>query len=434
MTVLTQRTKRTRRNWTIAVAAVILIAGGYVVWARWGVSGAYPIVSAAGATPTAPVVRGDLIDTVELRGQLQAFHTSLLEAPADAGDIQIVKLAKDGEMVHKGDIVTVFDPVTVQGTLAQRRSDLKQAEMQKADAEAQAKLVEEQDLTDLQQKTYDVESAKLTASQAEILSAIDGEEKRLLVTNAEARSTQAQQKLESDRLSSKANIAAFEQKRQKALRDVKLYEDALGRLTLIAPVDGIANRLPNWRASNFGGMAPPFKEGDRAYPRQTILQLPDLSTLRIAARVDESDRGRLRAGQTVTARVDAVPDQEFACQLVDISPLAKIDISSGWPPTKNFAVAVQIDHPDPRLRPGMSVTERIAVQSIPNVIMVPSTAVFSKVGRTVVFVAQDSKSSNNFAERTVTVGHRGGGQVEILSGVQAGERVALRDPSAGAKP
>jgi len=143
MTFLTQRTKRTRRNWTIAVAAVILIAGSYVVWARWGVSGAYPIVSAAGATPTAPVVRGDLIDTVELRGQLQAFHTSLLEAPADSGDIQIVKLAKDGEMVHKGDIVTVFDPVTVQGTLAQRRSDLKQAEMQKADAEAKKAAADE---------------------------------------------------------------------------------------------------------------------------------------------------------------------------------------------------------------------------------------------------------------------------------------------------
>jgi multidrug efflux pump subunit AcrA (membrane-fusion protein) len=85
------------------------------------------------------------------------------------------------------------------------------------------------------------------------------------------------------------------------------------------------------------------------------------------------------------------------------------------------------------LRPGMSVTERIAVQSIPNVIMVPATAVFTKIGRTVAFVAQGDKSSNNFSERVVVVGHRGGANVEILSGLQPGERVALKDPSAGIK-
>jgi len=65
--------------------------------------------------------------------------------------------------------------------------------------------------------------------------------------------------------------------------------------------------------------------------------------------------------------------------------------------------------------------------------MVPATAVFTKIGRTVAFVAQGGKNSNSFTERVVVVGHRGGGQVEILSGLQPGERVALRDPSAGVK-
>jgi HlyD family secretion protein len=161
--------------------------------------------------------------------------------------------------------------------------------------------------------------------------------------------------------------------------------------------------------------------------------LPDLSSLRISARVDETDRSRLRVGQTATARADAIPDQEFVCTVSGISPLAKIDLSNGWPPAKNFDVSVLIDHPDARLRPGMSVTERIAVQTIPNVIMVPATAVFTKIGRTVAFVAQGDKSSNNFSERIVVVGHRGGGQVEILSGLQPGEHVALKDPSAGVK-
>jgi HlyD family secretion protein len=433
MATLLRQGWRDKRGWIIAVSCVVILAAVLIAFRFAGPRGGSSTVSAAGATPTAVVVRGDLVDSVELRGQLQAFHTSVLEAPSDSGQIQIVRLAKDGDFIHKGDIAVVFDPATMQTTLDQRRSDLKQTEAQKSDAEAQARLLDEQDQTDLQKANYDVESAKLTASEAEILSAIDGEEKKLAVTDAEARARQAQQKLESDRANSRANIASFEQKRQKALRDVKLYEEAISRLTLFAPVDGIVNRLPNWQSGGFGGVAPPFKEGDRAWPRADVLQLPDLSALRISARVDESDRGRLRAGQTATARVDAVPDQEFACRISEISPLAKIDFSSGWPPTKNFDVSVLVDHPDPRLRPGMSVTERIAVQTIPNVIMVPATAVFTKIGRTVAFVPQGDKASNNFTERVVVVGHRGGGQVEILSGLQPGERVALKDPAAGGK-
>jgi len=428
-----QQAWRTKRKWVIVAVGVIVLAGVLVALRLAGARGGSATVSAAGATPTADVVRGDLVDSVELRGQLQAYHTIILEAPSDSGAIQILKLAKDGDPIKKGDVAVVLDPSVLQGTLDQRRSDAKQAEAQKADAEAQARLTDEQDLTDLQKANYDVESAKLNATQAEILSPIDGEEKRLAVTDAEARARQAQQKLDSDRANSRANIASFEQKRQKALRDVKMYEDAISHLTLIAPVDGIVNRLPNWRTFN-GGSPQPFKEGDRAWSGAEILQLPDLSSLRISARVDETDRSRLRAGQTATARADAIPDQEFVCHVFEISPLAKIDFSNGWPPTKNFDVSVLIDHPDPRLRPGMSVTERIAVQSIPNVIMVPATAIFTKIGRTVAFVAQGGKSSNNFTERVVVVGHRGGGQVEILSGLQPGERVALKDPSAGAKP
>jgi multidrug efflux pump subunit AcrA (membrane-fusion protein) len=138
----------------------------------------------------------------------------------------------------------------------------------------------------------------------------------------------------------------------------------------------------------------------------------------------------LHAGETVTARVDAVTDLAFTGTVADISPLTKIDFSSGWPPVKNFDLVVALDHIDGRLRSGMSVTERIAVQRIPNVILVPAEAVFTRNGRDVVYVEQGAKGSNNFAERVVTIGHRGGGQVEIRSGLEPGVRVATKDPVA----
>jgi multidrug efflux pump subunit AcrA (membrane-fusion protein) len=326
--------------------------------------------------------------------------------------------------------VIVLDPSTLQDTLNQRRSDLKQAEAQVNDAKAKAKLAEEQDLTDLQKAKYDVESAKLDASQAEILSAIDGAEKKLALADTEQKAKQAQQKLDSDIAGDKADIANIDQKRQKALRDVQHYEDAITHLTVHAPADGMVHILPNYRAAAgiFGDNAPPFKEGDRAWPLAGIAQLPDLSELRISARLEEEDRGRISIGETVTARVDAVPDKELTGKVSDVSPLAKIDFSGGWPPAKNFDLSVVLDHPDPRLRPGMSVTERIAVQRIPNVVLVPAEAVFNRNGRDVVYVQQGAKDSGDFLERPVVIGHRGGGQIEIRSGLQPGTRVALKDP------
>jgi HlyD family secretion protein len=416
-----------RRGWIVLVCLVtVIVAAGVWFFGGRRNSGS---VSAAAGTPTTPVIRGELVDTVELRGQIKPIRSSDLLAPSDSGDIQIVKLAKDGEMVHKGDAVIVLDPTPNQNILNQRRSDLRQAQAQVDDFKARAKLLEEQDLTDLQKANYDVERAKLDVSQAEILSPIDGEEKKLLLADAEQKVKQVQQKLESDKTSNKADIANISQKVEKAQRDVKRYEDAISRLTVFAPVDGMIHLMPNWRAGGmFGDNAPPFKEGDRAWAMATIGQLPDLSALRITAHLEEEDRSRLHAGQSVTARVDAVPDHELEGHVSEVSPLAKIDFSGGWPPNKNFDLTVVLDHPDTRLRPGMSVTERIAVQRIPNVILVPSEAVFNRNGRDVVYVQESARFGDSFMERPVAIGHRGGGMVEIRNGLQPGERVALKDP------
>src|SRR5207302_2688390 len=141
---------------------------------------------------------------------------------------------------------------------------------------------------------------------------------------------------------------------------------------------------------------------------------------RMSARVDESDRGRLKAGQTAAVRIDAIADKEFPASVSEISPLAKLDYSS-WPFTKNFDIAVQINDKDARIRPGMSASGRIAVEKVANGILAPLGAVFDRNGRSVAFVLKGSK----FEERTVQVARRGKSDLLITAGLQPGEKVAL---------
>ena len=134
----------------------------------------------------------------------------------------------------------------------------------------------------------------------------------------------------------------------------------------------------------FGGQQD-FQEGDRAWPGAAILELPDLSSVHLEARLDESDRGRLQARQEATVRIEAIPGTDFKATLDSISVLAKVDFSSGWPPAKNFDLNLVFLDVDSRMRPGMTAVARIATERVPDVVLVPAEAIFQRDGAPIVY-------------------------------------------------
>jgi len=80
------------------------------------------------------VQRGEFIETVQFRGHVIAEKSVQLKAPSVAGDIQIIKLARTGTAVKKGDVVAQFDTSKLLDTLNTRRSDMKQADADRAGA------------------------------------------------------------------------------------------------------------------------------------------------------------------------------------------------------------------------------------------------------------------------------------------------------------
>ena len=137
---------------------------------------------------------------------------------------------------------------------------------------------------------YDVEAAKLEAGKQEILSAIDGEKARLKASDAEQKLQEAEQKQKSDRTASKAAIESKTQASKKAVFDMQRAERALSEMTLRAPADGMVSLLQVWH----NGSTEVFKAGARAWPGAPMAEIPDLSTIRATARVDETERGRLQ--------------------------------------------------------------------------------------------------------------------------------------------
>jgi HlyD family secretion protein len=408
---------RIRQLWIhrkIVVVAALLL--GCV-----GVLGAVRYTNHSPAIPTLEVKRGDFIDSLQFRGQVKALKSVTIVAPAEAGDLQILKIAADGAPVKQGETVVEFDRTKTEQDLEQDRSALKSAEAEIEQSRAQAHLTEEEDITAVAKAKYDVEAAKLDASKREIVSKIEGGEANLKVSDAEQELHQMEEKLKSDRAVNQATIESKSQASKKAAFDVQRAERALTKMILQAPSAGVVSLVSLWHPD---GQAP-FKAGDHAWPGAPIAELPDTSALRLSARVDETERGRLALKQEVTVQLDAIPDQQFTGNIEQISTIATADFSGGWPFPRNFDLEITLNQGDARLKPGMTAQLTVIVDRVAKALSIPVQASFQKSGETVAYVWTGSK----FQERPIVIGRRSGDRILISGGLREGDRVALRDPS-----
>jgi HlyD family secretion protein len=375
----------------------------------------------APSLPTYQVERGEFLDALQFRGQLKALKSVTISAPSNAGDLQILKIAADGTRVKKGDVVVEFDPSKTKQELAQDQSTLKSSQAEIDQVRADGRLTEEVDTTAVMKAKYDVEVAKLDASKSEVVSRIDGAEAKLKLADAEQALREAEEALKSDTAVDQATIEDKKHASRKADFDSQRAEIALASMTLKAPSDGIISLLSVWH----NGGESPFKAGERAWPGTSIAELPDAASIRIAARVDETERGRLAPSQPVTLQLDAIADRQFTGQVERIGTIATSDFSAGWPIPRNFDLEIGIDQADPRLKPGMTVQITVIVDRVPNAITIPAQASFLRSGQTVAYVWDGSA----FQERAIQIERRSRDRILVSAGLKPGELVALQDPT-----
>lgn len=400
----------------LATVVIVLLACGIVF-------GAVHYGHRSPSVPTIEVKRTEFLDSVQFRGECTALKSISITAPAEAGDLQILKIAADGTKVKPGDMIVQFDKTKTEQDLAQYGSTLKYSTADIDQTRAQSRITEEQDLTAVSKARFELESAKLDSGKQEIVSRIEGEEAELKVRNAEQALREAEQKLNSDRAAAKASIQGKVETSRKAAFDVQRAESALSKMTLKAPAAGMVSLVSVWHPE---GPAP-FKPGDRAWPGAPLAELPDADSLRISAHVDETERGRLAPNQSVTVHLDAIPDRQFNGRIEDISALATEDFSAGWPIPRDFDVRIILDGTDPRLKPGMTAQVTVIVDRVRDAVAIPVQASFQKEGDTLAYVWNGSR----FRSQPIEISRRSGDRVLVAKGLQPGDRIALRDPTAG---
>ncbi len=402
-----------------------VLIGGLVVAVAL-VGGWYSATRPAGpSVPMAPVRVGEFVDVVEVRGQVRPRTSIILTAPMQAGELQILTIVKNGSPIKKGDVAVEFDGQVLQRTILDRQQELKQALAEMEQVKARARIGAGSNQMSLLTTKYDVERAQLDVNAAipELTSKVDQQKADMALSDAKQREALAKVRDSADARATARGIEAQEKRIAKVRKDLERAEWAMGHLRVTSPANGVVNILPNWRNNTGTGTPIEYRPGDTTYAGAELVELPDMSQVRLEARLDETDRGRLESGQRVTIRVDAIPDREFAASVAEVAVLAKVDGSS-WPPSKNFALKMGFESPDPRLRPGMSATARITVGRLPDMVMVPTEAVFVEGTRAVVYALRGGA----FTAVPVEVVRRNKDMVALKGALTAADRVAMLRP------
>ena len=414
-------------NWTAA-----LLLGGGAVYAGYRYTSTTTV-----DIPVARVRRGDFVISVRTRGELASSHSIVLNAP-QVQNLRLVKLAQSGKLIHKGDIVAEFDSAQIENAVIQRTTNVRSADSQIVQLKANQKIEDQADSMNRMASQYDVERARLDASKAEVLSKIDGEKNQITVTVTEGALQRLDAQIAAHQAGQKADLTRLTQNKDKSIRDLNLAQDYLTKVEIRAPADGMVNIMPNTFVNGQFGQTPPaYKEGDDVRSGSPIAEIPDLSQMYVDLKMDEVDRGKLRIGQAVRVRIDAIPDREFTAELNWISPIAALVFKgingSGGRPSPNtektFPARAQLKNLDPRLRPGMSSTAEVIIERDPSALLIPARASFTENGKPAVYV----QSGQQFRVRYIQIGKRNDEDLLVTSGLKEGELVTLEDPVEAAK-
>jgi len=420
------RPRRRRRAWKRWLFTLLALAGVGAVAAHYGTRAwrtinRTPVI----VIPTAKVQRGDVTLTITARGELRGGNSEVLFAPMTGGvELHLTKLVDAGTPVKTGDIVVQYDTTEQEYKLREAEADLAEAEQHIIQARATAEFDAEEDRYALEKAEADVRTAELDVRKNPLMPAITAKQNDLALEGARDHLTQLQHNLANRKATDQAGIAMQQAGRGKAEAQAKIARQNIENMTQRAHRDGYValRQNTNIQFGFFGMTLPLFQVGDTVRPGMAVAEIPDLKNWEVGASIAELDRGHIAKGDQANVTIIALPQHPFNGQVQEIGG------TNGPPWNRHFECKIALDNPTPELRPGMSANVVLTTDEMRNVLSLPSQALFEAGGKTWVY----AQNGSGFARKDVKLVRRNEMRV-VIEGLDAGQSVALADPSEAAK-
>jgi HlyD family secretion protein len=387
-----------RRLWLIVGGALVLTA-------------VLVFISGRGATARVAVidaVRENLSSVVSSNGKVEPVMPVSFRVGFPTFVTKVY--AVEGQQVKRGQLLFTLDDTGVRADLAQARADMAAEEEAlrvansggRADQIAKVAADLQKALAVREQLRLDNESlTKLVAQKA--ATPHEFEQNRLALAQAEA-DVQSLEKAKQIYLNqAKLDVERVALLVEHARNQVRDLEQKVSSTRGIAPTDGTLYSLPI-HPGDF------VKEGD------LLAEMADMHHVRVRAFIDEPELGQIDLNQTVEIFWDAHPDRVWSGR-TELVP--KQVVAHGTRNVGELLCSVSNDHLD--LIPNTTVDVRIHISERPSVIVVPRGAIYIDGSRRFVFVVREDR----LHRRDITVGIANPTTIEVVSGLQNGDVVAL---------
>jgi HlyD family secretion protein len=317
------------------------------------------------------VMNGPFRQSVIETGELQAVNASFLSMPRInyiyGYNFKIIGLAEHGKNVHRGDTVIRVDPSSVQKFIIERSESLENeiASTNKLKAQIINNMQELRSQLRNEQASYDIKKLGLEKSGFEAAGIRRVIELEFRQAEIKLKKTERNLELKPRLDSLDLHIQMIKVKQKE--NELRAAQETLSRLIVPSPLDGIFVVEENWRTGQM------IRLGDDVYIGQPVARIPDIRTMKVKGFVMENDISRIRPGQKVIIRLDALPSVPFNGI---ISSVGKVCIDRDE--KKVFPAEILISESDPRLKPGMTVSCEYITYEADNELYVPSNCILEE--------------------------------------------------------
>lgn len=187
---------------------------------------------------------------------------------------------------------------------------------------------------------------------------------------------------------------------ESSVRQIEQSGKAQTLFTITSPIAGALQSLE-------------VRQGMTVSSGMTIARINGLKTVWLEAAVPEANAGRLKSGQLVTAILPAYPQTSFKGRISEILPETNMQ-------TRTLRLRMEFANPQGLLRPGMYAQVQLDSAGQDNVLLVPTEAIIRTGARNLVIVAENG---GRFRPVSVMLGAESGVRTEVVSGLEAGQRV-----------
>lgn len=263
-------------------------------------------------------------------------------------EMRIIGILEHGALVNPGDSIIQLDPTEIQKFIVDRESNLETelATLEKLKVNNDNKINEYLSKIKSEQSALDLKKIELDASRFE--SDRYKKIKEMEYKQAQISLAKEEKKLELMKIIIRNDLKVQEIKIQQIKNEVENAYNILPNLTIRTPIAGVFQIAYNHRTQSL------VKVGDNIYQGNNLANVPELKRMKVDTYINETDFLKIRVGQKVAVRLDALPKIVFDGEIAYIGKLCKLrDPKSKQ---KVFDVEVKLNKTDERLKPGMTVS------------------------------------------------------------------------------